>query len=40
MFEEKLKQIFSAILDEKTAFCQTNDADNCKYCDYKAICNL
>jgi CRISPR/Cas system-associated exonuclease Cas4 (RecB family) len=40
MFEEKLKQIFSAILDEKTAFCQTKDADNCKYCDYKAICIL
>jgi CRISPR/Cas system-associated exonuclease Cas4 (RecB family) len=39
-FEETLKQIFSAILDEKTAFCQTNNTKNCKYCDYKTICNL
>ena len=40
MFEEKLKQIFSAILDEETAFYQTDDVENCKYCDYKTICNL
>ncbi|MCL2246883.1 MAG: PD-(D/E)XK nuclease family protein [Lentimicrobiaceae bacterium] len=39
-FEIHLKQLFSALLDEKTAFCQTNDVENCKYCDYKTICNL
>jgi CRISPR/Cas system-associated exonuclease Cas4 (RecB family) len=39
IFEEHLKQIFSSILDEKIPFYQTNNADNCEYCDYKAICN-
>jgi hypothetical protein len=40
MFEENLKQLFSSILDAKTPFCQTFDIENCKYCDYKGICNL
>jgi hypothetical protein len=40
LFEQHLKPLFSAILDEKTAFCQTNCAENCIYCDYKSICNL
>jgi len=38
-FEEHLKQIFSSILDVDTAFTQTEVEDNCKYCDYKGICN-
>jgi len=40
LFEHHLKLLFSAILDEKTAFCQTNHAENCLFCDYKNICNL
>jgi len=39
LFEDYLKQLFSAILDEKTAFYQTEKEENCKYCDYKNICN-
>jgi hypothetical protein len=38
-FEVQLKLLFSAILDEKTAFSQTNDTKNCEFCDYKTICN-
>jgi CRISPR/Cas system-associated exonuclease Cas4 (RecB family) len=38
-FEEHLKQIFSSILDETTAFTQTEKEENCQYCDYKGICN-
>ena len=38
VFEVHLKQLFSSILDTKTAFCQTNEAENCIYCDYKNIC--
>ena len=40
LFEDYLKQLFVSILDEQTPFCQTNDPDNCEYCDYKHICNL
>jgi len=38
-FEEHLKQIFFSILDVETAFTQTEDEDNCKYCDYRGVCN-
>jgi len=38
-FEEHLIQIFSSILDVEKAFTQTEVEDNCKYCDYKGICN-
>jgi len=38
-FEEHLKQIFSSILDVETPFLQTGNEDNCKYCDYKGVCN-
>ena len=38
-FEVQLKLLFTAILDEKTAFSQTNDTKNCEFCDYKTICN-
>jgi len=38
-FEEHLKQIFSSILDVETPFSQTEEEENCKYCDYKGICN-
>jgi len=40
LFEEHLELLFSSILDEKTAFCQTDDLESCKYCDYKGICNI
>ncbi|MDR2973011.1 MAG: PD-(D/E)XK nuclease family protein [Bacteroidales bacterium] len=41
MFEEHLKQLFSAILDKKTPFLQSKDPEKtCVYCDYKGICNL
>jgi len=40
LFEEHLQQLFSSILDEKTTFYQTKEIENCKYCDYKEICNL
>jgi len=39
LFEEHLKQIFSSILDLETPFTQTEEEENCKYCDYKGICN-
>jgi len=39
LFEAHLKLLFSAILDEKVAFCQTDDKKNCEYCDYKSVCN-
>jgi len=39
LFAEHLKQIFSSILDVETAFTQTEDEDNCKYCDYRGVCN-
>jgi len=38
-FGHHLKLLFSAILDEKTAFSQTSDTKNCEFCDYKNICN-
>ncbi|MCL2290683.1 MAG: PD-(D/E)XK nuclease family protein [Bacteroidetes bacterium] len=40
LFEHHLKLLFSAILDKKSAFCQTNRVENCQFCDYKNICNL
>jgi len=39
LFEEHLKQMFSDISDETIAFTQTDNEENCKYCDYKGICN-
>jgi hypothetical protein len=39
IFENQLKLLFSSILDKETAFSQTEEVENCKYCDYKAICN-
>jgi CRISPR/Cas system-associated exonuclease Cas4 (RecB family) len=39
LFEERLKQIFYSILDEKAAFVQTKNEENCKYCDYKSVCS-
>jgi len=39
-FEALLKQILSSIIDVNTPFSQTGNTDNCKYCDYKTICNL
>jgi len=38
-FEEHLKLLFSAILDKEITFHQTNNSDNCEYCDYRTICN-
>jgi CRISPR/Cas system-associated exonuclease Cas4 (RecB family) len=38
LFEEKLMQLFSAIFNENNAFQQTEEAKNCKYCDYKTVC--
>jgi len=40
VFEGFLKQLFLSILDEHTAFCRTENLENCTYCDYKDICNL
>jgi len=39
LFEEHLLQIFASILDVQKAFTQTDEAEHCKYCDYKEICN-
>jgi len=39
LFEGYLHQIFSSILDENTAFTQTNQEENCEYCEYRSICN-
>ena len=39
LFEENLKQIFSSILDTVTPFTQTDEEENCKYCDYQGVCN-
>jgi len=39
IFEIYLKQVFSSIIDKKNAICQTEDAENCTFCDYKIICN-
>jgi hypothetical protein len=39
MFEEQLKKLFLSMINKETAFCQTGEVENCKYCDYKAICN-
>jgi ATP-dependent exoDNAse (exonuclease V) beta subunit len=40
MVDLQLKQILSSIIDVNTPFSQTGNTDNCKYCDYKTICNL
>ncbi|MCL2313137.1 MAG: PD-(D/E)XK nuclease family protein [Firmicutes bacterium] len=39
IFQEHLKPLFLTILDKKIAFSQTEDENNCEYCEYKSICN-
>jgi len=39
-FEEKLKALFSKLMDKETPFKQTENEDNCKYCVYKEICGI
>jgi CRISPR/Cas system-associated exonuclease Cas4 (RecB family) len=38
-FEEHLERLFSSILDKETPFHQTQNGENCKFCDYINICN-
>lgn len=38
-FEEHLEKLFAEIFDPYTPFDQTTDEEQCKYCDYKTICN-
>ena len=38
-FEIFLKKVFSEIFDNEKPIIQTDNKDNCKYCDFKKICN-
>lgn len=38
-FENQLKQILLDITDNNQSFCQTEDLDVCKWCDFKTVCN-
>ncbi|MFA6924789.1 MAG: PD-(D/E)XK nuclease family protein [Bacteroidales bacterium] len=38
-FEEQLIILATQIFDSEISFKQTEKADNCKYCDFKGICN-
>lgn len=38
-FENHLKDLLKEIWDLDTPFSQTEDLDNCKYCDFNKICN-
>ena len=38
-FEEKLKQSLVKIFDRTIPFQQTDNLENCKYCEFKVICN-
>jgi len=38
-FEIILKQLLKSILDPDTPFVQTEDVNNCQYCDFKDVCN-
>ncbi len=38
-FVENLKELISEIFDKNIAFSQTEIVENCKYCNYKSICN-
>ncbi|MCK9616840.1 MAG: PD-(D/E)XK nuclease family protein [Lentimicrobiaceae bacterium] len=39
VFEEYLNILLSEIFDTQVPFTQTKDINNCKYCNYKLICN-
>ena len=36
---ENLTQLIHSIFDPSEAFCQTEDENICKYCDYRKICH-
>ncbi|MDD5571310.1 MAG: PD-(D/E)XK nuclease family protein [Bacteroidales bacterium] len=38
-YEEQLIILLSQIFDPEIPFTQTEEEDNCKYCDFKGICN-
>lgn len=38
LFDEKLTALFSEILNPTIDFTQTSDENNCKFCDFQAIC--
>ncbi len=38
IFEQAFQELMDQILDSKVPFTQANKAENCKYCDFKAIC--
>lgn len=37
-FSELLKSLLDNILDPNTPFCQTDNWDHCKYCDFRELC--
>lgn len=37
-FETRLKETLKDIFDQKSAFSQTENTDNCKYCPYRGLC--
>jgi len=39
-FEENLKLLLAEIFDKEKSFSQTENIDNCKYCDFKGICGI
>ncbi len=39
-FQDKLKKIIKEILDIKTPFTQTEEIENCGYCQYSDICKI
>jgi len=38
-FEDFMKNVFSEIFDKEKPINQTDNEENCKYCDFKKICN-
>jgi len=38
-FEEGLKEVLKEIFQSEQSFDQTDQLDNCAYCEFKTICN-
>ena len=39
VFKEHFDELLNTIFDPETPFCQTENRNNCKYCDFKTICH-
>ena len=38
-FEHHLKELISDVRNPSLSFCQTDNTDVCKWCDFKTVCN-